>query len=111
MTTALDLLPIIQGIEAVRDSKLTAAEKDVIISEMRAAVPGTVYCSRCQGTREIIIKLLEPSNGRPKSATKKITAKSKDPSWSSADGEKQLLRNSNADGRRKTPPTRVVKKT
>lgn len=111
MTTALDLLPILQGIETVRDSKLTAAEKAVIMGELRASVPGSVRCGQCAGTREIIIKLLEPSNGRPKSATKKITPKSKDSSRSSANGEKQLLRNSHADGGGKAPPKRVVKKT
>lgn len=110
MTTAIDLLPYLSGIEQIRASKLTPEQKQTILKEMLIGLPSRHGSVRCAGTREIIVNLLEEEHGRTQSTPQKVSPKTKNPPKQSKTGKVQLLRDADGDGGRKTASARVVNK-
>ena len=108
---AMDLLPILEGIETVKSSKLTAAQKSAVLSEIRRSVPSERACADCLETRAVILSLLgAPTNGQTKSTSKKVTTQTKDTPEQRKGGEVKLLRNSHANRGGTATKKRVVAK-
>ena len=96
LKTALDLVPILEAIDAVKSSKhLTKAEQDTVLREVAMAIPAPVFCKQCPETLSIINKLVETTDGpQAKRASKEATPEAKSNARSSkTKGKESTLAN------------------
>lgn len=79
LKTALDLVPILEAIDVVKNSKLlTKAQQDTVLREVALAVPAPVFCKQCPETLSIINNLVETTDGpQAKRTPKEETSKTK----------------------------------
>ncbi len=81
LKTALDLVPILEAIESVKDSKvLTKPQQQMILKEIAYAIPAPVFCKQCPQTLSIINNLVETTDGpQAKRTSKEETSENKNP--------------------------------
>lgn len=78
--SVLDLIPILQLIEAVlQSSSLTEAQRQVIIAEMSGSIPDPILCPTSRMTLSIIKTIMEKNNGSTKSAPSQDASEAKEP--------------------------------
>ena len=79
LKTALDLVPILEAIDVIKNSKLlTKAQQNTVLREVAQAIPAPVFCKQCPETLSIINKLVETTDGSPAKRTpKEETSKAK----------------------------------
>jgi len=109
-TNVFDLVSIIEKIEAVKYSHLSAMSKDAIYQEMINSLPPEMFCGPCLNTLAIVkIELGALLNGSTKKPTSESTEKGPDLSPKGADGKRELLLKDDADRGRPRPKKAVVK--
>jgi hypothetical protein len=109
--TAFDLLPYLQGVEAVKSSGLTKDQKDSVLREMAASIPAPVFCKACPETLAVLETLLGVHNVSPKEPAKEKPKETSDTSKQSpSGGEEKLLRQTDGNGRGKGASAAVVNK-
>ena len=81
LKSALDLVPILEAIESVKDSKvLTKPQQQMILKEIAYAIPAPVFCKQCPQTLSIINNLVETTDGpQAKRTSKEETSENKKP--------------------------------
>lgn len=91
LKTALDLVPILEAIDVIKNSKLlTKAQQDTVLREVAQAIPAPVFCKQCPETLSIINKLVETTDGpQAKRASKEETSKAKGDARSSKTSVKE----------------------
>ena len=76
LKTALDLVPILEAIDVIKNSKLLSKEdQETVLREIAQAVPAPVFCKQCPETLSIINKLVETTDGSHTKRTTKETRK------------------------------------
>ena len=77
--TALDLVSILATLETVgKSTLLTPTQRQVIISEIKTALPDVMFCASCKMTLSIITAIVERSDGSTKKPEGKAASKTKD---------------------------------
>ena len=72
--TAIDLVPILQAIEAVTTSTLlTTAQREEIIKEIGRALPDPMFCPNSRLTLSIITSIVSTKDGSTKPASSEST--------------------------------------
>ena len=91
LKTALDLVPILEAIDVIKNSKLlTKAQQNTVLREVAQAIPAPVFCKQCPETLSIINKLVETTDGSPAKRTpKEETSKAKADARSSKAGTQE----------------------
>ena len=79
LKTALDLVPILEAIDVIKNSKLlTKAQQNTVLREVAQAIPAPVFCKQCPETLSIINSLVETTDGsQAKRTAKETTPKAK----------------------------------
>lgn len=108
--TPFDLIPYLQGIEAIKASSLSMDQKAKILAEMIPALPAPVFCKSCPETLAIIGSLLEVKDAKATKATKEIPTQGTTVPPESTQGRRQLLLEADADRGGPCPTARVVNK-
>lgn len=105
LTTALDLVTVLEAIEVVKTSKLlTEEQRKVILGEIVPAIPAPVFCKQCPQTLSIIKQLVETTDGRTKEPTKEDREAAKVSEAGNPTGEQPTSKTaSNARGAGKAP--------
>lgn len=76
LKTALDLVPILEAIDVIKNSKLLSKEDQAtVLREIAIAVPAPVFCKQCPETLSIINKLVETTDGSQTKQPTKETRK------------------------------------
>ena len=108
--TAFDLVPFLQGIEAIKASSLSSSDKDKVLAEMAAALPAPVFCKSCPTTLKIIGTLVGVEDASAQSTKKEGTEERVDPPKQGDSKSKQLLHKPNENRRGKGAKKAVVNK-
>mgnify|MGYP000615890343 CR=1 FL=1 len=106
--TAYDLMPYLDAIDKIKASSLTKDEKAQILEEMKHSFIDIVFCRQCPNTHAIILKRLGEANGSTKEPTKEVAKKGTEVSKKGGSKSKQLLHDTNANGRGKSTKKTVV---
>jgi len=89
--TALDLVPFLSAIEAVQNSSLLSpAQREAIISEIRAATPDEMFCPQARLTLSIINTVVRSYDGSTKKPTAKVTKENKKPQHGTSTQQKPI---------------------
>ena len=108
--TAFDLVPFLQGIEAIKASSLSSSDKEQVLADMAAALPAPVFCKSCLTTLKIIGTLVGVEDASATETKKKGTEESVDPPKQGNSKSKQLLHKPDENRRGKGTKKAVVNK-
>ena len=106
--TAYDLVPYLEAIETIKASSLTKDQKSQILKEMEHSFIDIVFCKQCPNTHSIISSILGDTNGSTQGTTKEVAKKGTEVSKKGGSKSKQLLHDTNANGRGKSTKKTVV---
>ena len=110
--TAFDLVRMTHEVERVSASKIPEAQKILVLTELRNAVPEPVFCAAATATRDYVLQTIEGAlNGCAKNTKSQIPIEKGTRKMPPTCAEGKLLRHSNEDGRGESVETPVVNKT
>lgn len=107
--TAYDLVPYLDAIERVKSSSLLSKDQRLqILQEMDKSFIDIVFCQQCPQTHAVIKSIIGEANGSTKQPTPKVTKKRTIAPQKGAEGNRELLLKTNANGGRQSTPKTVV---
>ena len=110
--TAFDLVRMVHEVERVSASKIPEAQKILVLTELRNAVPEPVFCAAATATRDYVIQQIEGAlNGCAKTTKSQIPIEKGTRQMPPTCAEGKLLRHSDEDGRGQSIAPEVVNKT
>lgn len=110
--TAFDLVRMTHEVERVSASKIPEAQKILVLTELRNAVPEPVFCAAATATRDYVLQTIEGAlNGCAKTTKSQIPIEKGTRQMPPTCAEGKLLRHSDEDGRGQSIAPEVVNKT
>ena len=110
--TAFDLVRMTHEVERVSASKIPEAQKILVLTELRNAVPEPVFCAAATATRDYVLETIEGAlNGCAKTTKSQIPIEKGTRASPTQSPEEKLLPDTNGDGRGKSVETKVVNET
>ena len=110
--TAFDLVRMTHEVERVSASKIPEAQKILVLTELRNAVPEPVFCAAATATRDYVLQTIEGAlNGCAKTTKSQIPIEKGTRQMPPTCAEGNLLRHSDEDGRGQSIAPEVVNKT
>jgi hypothetical protein len=110
--TAFDLVHLLDGVERVSASKIPDAQKTLVLTELRNAVPEPIFCAASLETRDYVLQTIEGAiHGCAEKTKSQIPVKKGTRASPTESPEEKLLPDTNGDGRGKSVETKVVNQT
>ena len=110
--TAFDLVRMTHEVERVSASKIPEAQKILVLTELRNAVPEPVFCAAATATRDYVLQTIEGAlNGCAKNTKSQIPIEKGTRKMPPTCAEGKLLLNSDENARGQSVAPEVVNKT
>lgn len=110
--TAFDLVHLLDGVERVSASKIPDAQKTLVLTELRNAVPEPIFCAASLETRDYVLQTIEGAiHGCAEKTKSQIPVKKGTRASPRESPEEKLLPDTNGDGRGKSVETEMVNET
>lgn len=110
--TAFDLVHLLDGVERVSASKIPDAQKTLVLTELRNAVPEPIFCAASLETRNYVLQTIEGAiHGCAEKTKSQIPVKKGTRASPRESPKEKLLPDTNGDGRGKSVETEMVNET
>ena len=110
--TAFDLVHLLDGVERVSASKIPDAQKTLVLTELRNAVPEPIFCPSALATRDYVLQTIEGAiHGCAEKTKSQIPDKKGTRASPTESPEGKLLLKSDENARGQSIAPEVVNKT